>query len=524
MKTKTFPPHTHTIILMLILLLSLGTAQKANASAKAGEATVDVGSTVSISLADAYRRTLMSATNVSYDWYSDNDSYATVVSSTRYNATVRGIKATSSCKIYFRCSYFIDGYYRTMDFYYTIKVIGRDVSVTDISLNHSSLSLKEGSTAQLTPYIYPSNATNQNVSWQSSNTSVATVSVYGLVSAKSAGTTTVYCRATDGSGAYAKCIVDVEASKVYVSAITLNKTSASMQTGETVQLSASVSPTSATDKSVSWTSSSTSVATVTSDGLVMAKSPGTATVTCRAKDGSGKSAACTITVKEKSTGESKSWTGKYTVASKHVTNNPTKEYADNFEMTIDKYGRKSSIISMFGENVRLFNDQHGMFITDNGDGTATIDISYYNILKYTDNDSPLYALYTLDESAEEFSDTWTLKMNDDGTVTPGDFYIVAFTWDKQEEKWKNGQIEAFYYSMTATRDGADHIANSDIAQSRILVAGSSVILNSTTDITIYKSNGAVVYSGKTNRVDNLPEGLYIVKTAAQSKKILIKNR
>ena len=160
---RTFTTHLQTMILMV--LFAFATVQKANASAKAGEASVYEGSTVTIALADTYKRTLMQSTGVTYQWYSENSSYATVTSSTRYNATVKGIKATSSCKVYFKCSYFIDGFYRTMDFYYTITVKSTSVSVTSITLSQSSINMKEGNTYQLSASVYPTNATNKNVNW-----------------------------------------------------------------------------------------------------------------------------------------------------------------------------------------------------------------------------------------------------------------------------------------------------------------------------------------------------------------------
>ena len=135
---RTFTTHLQAIILMV--LFAFATVQNANASAKAGEASVYEGGTVTIKLADAYERTLRKSTGVTYQWYSENNSYATVTSSTRYYATVKGIKATSSCKVYFKCSYFINGFFRTMDFYYTITVKSTNVSVTNVMLNQSSIS------------------------------------------------------------------------------------------------------------------------------------------------------------------------------------------------------------------------------------------------------------------------------------------------------------------------------------------------------------------------------------------------
>lgn len=596
--------YTHLQTMILLVLFFFTTVQKINASAKAGEASVYEGYTVTIELADTYKRTLMQSTGITYQWYSENNSYATVTSSTRYNATVKGLKATSSCKVYFKCSYFIDGFYRTMDFYYTITVKSSTVSVTSVSLNQSSISLKEGNTYQLYASVYPTNATNKNVNWSSSNNSVATVN-NGLVSAKSVGTATIICRAADGSGKYATCKVSVESATVYVSSIVLNKTSATLNVGEYVQLNASVSPSSATNKSVSWTSDNTSVATVSGNGLVTAKSAGNAIITCKANDGSGKKATCTITVKEpvkpeaitlnktktsliegetlqltatvnpsdaedkavtwisdntgvatvddnglvtamsagtaniiattsnnltavctitvleKTVGEPTLWSGHYRVSSSHVESNPTKEYLDDFEMTIEEKDGIYYITSMFGEDLTQYNDG-GFKLHDNGDGTANIDVSYYNILKYTDNDSPLYAIYVFDEDTDDWTDSWVLKMNGDGSIALGDFYVAAFTWNESEEKWENGQLEALYYKMTANKEDVSGISDAVMEMPKIHIGNGSISLDEMKNITVYRDNGMIVFSGKTDRVENLSRGLYIVRIGNQSKKILIK--
>lgn len=83
---------------------------------------------------------------------------------------------------------------------------------------------------------------------------------------------------------------------VPVSSISLNSTSVSLPVGETKTLMATITPTNATNKSVTWTSSNTSVAVVNTSGVVNAKTAGTATITCTAADGSGKSATCSVTV------------------------------------------------------------------------------------------------------------------------------------------------------------------------------------------------------------------------------------
>ena len=108
--------------------------------------------------------------------------------------------------------------------YYCYRSYGRSVRavrasgeqpaqfVTSITLSQTSLSLEVGKTQTLTAAVLPSNATNKAVAWTSSNTSVATVSTSGMVTAKASGTCTITCSATDGSGVKAECQVTVGSS------------------------------------------------------------------------------------------------------------------------------------------------------------------------------------------------------------------------------------------------------------------------------------------------------------------------
>ena len=84
--------------------------------------------------------------------------------------------------------------------------------------------------------------------------------------------------------------------KVSVESVSLNKSVAEISFGRTLQLTATVAPSNATNKNVSWKSSNTSVATVSSTGTVMAVGKGTAVITCSARDGSGVKSTCRITV------------------------------------------------------------------------------------------------------------------------------------------------------------------------------------------------------------------------------------
>ena len=168
------------------------------------------------------------------------------------------------------------------------------ISVTGVSLDKTSLTLTAGDTQTLTATVSPSTATDKSVTWSSSNTSVATVSSSGVVTAKAAGSATITVKTNDG-GKTATCSVTVNAATVSVTGVSLDKTSLSMSVGDTQTLTATVSPSNATDKSVTWSSNNTSVATVSSSGVVTAKAAGTATITVTTNDG-GKTTTCTVTV------------------------------------------------------------------------------------------------------------------------------------------------------------------------------------------------------------------------------------
>ena len=172
-----------------------------------------------------------------------------------------------------------------------------EVPVTGVKLNKTSRTIAVGKTAALTATVSPSNASNKNVTWKSSNTSVATVNSKGVVTGKKAGTATITVTTKDGNKT-ATCKVTV---KVPVSGVKLNKTRQTIAVGKTAALTATVSPSNASNKNVTWKSSNTSVATVSSKGVVTGKKAGTATITVTTKDGS-KTATCKITVKMPVTG------------------------------------------------------------------------------------------------------------------------------------------------------------------------------------------------------------------------------
>ena len=102
--------------------------------------------------------------------------------------------------------------------------------------------------------------------------------------------------ATDSDGMQMNETITFTTLKMPVSSVSVSPASASLNIGKTQQLTASVQPSNASNKGVTWKSSNTAVATVSSSGVVTAKAIGTATITATAADGSGKYATATITV------------------------------------------------------------------------------------------------------------------------------------------------------------------------------------------------------------------------------------
>ena len=168
------------------------------------------------------------------------------------------------------------------------------ISVTEIKLDVTSAEMIEGDELQLNVTIIPDNATNKNVTWTTSNSSVASVSD-GKVTALKPGTATIVATTKDG-GKTATCEVTVNAKTIPVTSVTLDRTSAEMIVGDEMTLNATINPSNASNKNVIWSSSNPTVASVV-NGKVTALKSGKATITVKTEDG-GKTATCEVTVAE----------------------------------------------------------------------------------------------------------------------------------------------------------------------------------------------------------------------------------
>lgn len=173
-----------------------------------------------------------------------------------------------------------------------VTVAQKVIPVSAIEISSPSLNIVLGTAETLSVTVLPTDATDKSVTWASVNPAIATVDQTGIVSAKTVGTTTITATTTDG-GFVAACEVTVCIPYVAVTSVTLDKSTATLEKGKTLNLTATVLPENASVKSVSWSSGNTNVANVDQAGKVTAVGGGTATITAKCGDCS---ATCTVTV------------------------------------------------------------------------------------------------------------------------------------------------------------------------------------------------------------------------------------
>lgn len=170
-------------------------------------------------------------------------------------------------------------------------VVTVTVPVQGISLDREKATIFEGDELFLTATVLPDDASDPSVSWNSSDTDVATVSE-GTVKAAGIGTAVITAKAGDQA---ATCVVTVSKKTVHVTSIALDKTNLSLTVGDAATLVATVLPQDAADRSVIWESTNHSIATVDAEGNVSAISAGAVTITATTADG-GLLAGCEVTV------------------------------------------------------------------------------------------------------------------------------------------------------------------------------------------------------------------------------------
>ena len=218
------------------------------------------------------------ATNKSVSWKSSDETVAVVAP----DGTVTGLKS-GVCNI---TAITADGSNHSA----SCVIIVYDVTSINIP---DKLSLNIGETHTFKPVIIDNKATT-TLTWKSTNTSVAEINSSGLLTAKAAGTTTITCTANNGVSA--KCEVTVKSNVILATGISLNKKTVELEQGETIQLTATVSPSNAANKSVTWSNRNPDIACVDGNGLVTAVNSGICSIVATTLDGSNLSATCHVHV------------------------------------------------------------------------------------------------------------------------------------------------------------------------------------------------------------------------------------
>jgi len=185
-----------------------------------------------------------------------------------------------------------------------ITISGQVITVTSITVTGaggSTLITSDNGTLQLSATVLPADATNKTVTWSVVNgTGQATINSTGLVTALSNGTVTARATANDGSGVVGSLVITISGQVVTVTSITVTGAGGSTlitSDNGTLQLSATVLPADATNKTVTWSIvNGTGQATINSTGLVTAAANGTVTARATANDGSGIVGSLVITI------------------------------------------------------------------------------------------------------------------------------------------------------------------------------------------------------------------------------------
>lgn len=170
------------------------------------------------------------------------------------------------------------------------------IEISNQTVSGKTLSVKKGKTYTLKAEVSPSStaSANKKIKWSTSNKKIATVTSAGKVKIVGKGTVKITAKTADNKSA----TVTFKAStkKVRISKVTLKTDKKTVVAGTKVNLTATVTPITADNTKLTWTTSNKSVATVSSKGVVTTKKAGSVTITAKAKDGSGKKATVKIKV------------------------------------------------------------------------------------------------------------------------------------------------------------------------------------------------------------------------------------
>lgn len=350
-------------------------------------------------------------------WESSNKSVATVSEdgtvtckgegTSTITATVNGVKGT--CKATYS------------------KAI---IHVTSVSVSPASYADDAivGSTKQLTATVKPDNATEKTVTWSSSNTSVATVSSTGVVTCKGVGTATIKASCDGKSGS---CSVTFR--KIPVTSVTISPSSwkGQARVGVTKQLTATVKPDNATVKTVTWSSSNKSVATVTNTGNVVSTGVvGTTTITATCD---GKTSTSTITFEKVPVSSITISPSSYTVdtnvgATKQLTATVNPDYATY--KTVTWSSSNTSIVTVNNNGLITCKGPGMAYVTATADGHSQQCWITYNVVRVTQVIMSRTSARIINTGGESVGGAVRLS----ATVKPDNATYKSVSWTSSNDK------------------------------------------------------------------------------------------
>lgn len=304
---------------------------------------------------------------------------------------------------------------------------GKVKSIAISNVNSSTLVLKKGKTFSLKVKVSTSGKASKKVSYSSSNKKVATISKSGKIKAVKNGTAKITVKSNYNKKKKATLTVKVGTP---VKSVKLDKSTATMKVGESLALKATVSPSKATIKKVTYASDNKEIATVSSKGEVTAITEGKVTITVKATDGSKKTAKCVIDVvkADVATTTEKQTTEKQTTEKETTEKDTTEETTQEVE--------KGNDVSYSGYELKF---------EDNFDGNS-LDRTNWNVETHEAGwvNSELQAYVDSDENILVNDGKLTIKpiktVGEDGEVTYTSGRIN--TQGKQDYKYGLFEVKA----------------------------------------------------------------------------------
>ena len=445
------------------------------------------------------------ATDKTLTWTSSDSSVATVSA----NGEVKAIKAGSTTITVSSAN----GKTATC----VVSVAKKIIEVTGITLSNTELKMIEGDVATLTASVQPADATDKALTWTSSNEAVATVSANGEVKAVKEGNAVITVKAANG--VTATCKVTVESGIIVVTSVTLDKTSLEMTEGEAAVLKATVHPADATDKTLTWTSSDSSVATVSATGEVKALKAGTATITVSSAN--GKTATCVVTVAKKIievTSVSLDKTSLDMTEGDTATLTVTVNPSDATDRTLTWTSSDASVasVSAIGEVKAL------------KAGTATITVSTANGKTATcvvTVERKVIKMQSITLDAEELA----LEVGDThqflATVLPAETTYPELEWWTDDETVatvdQNGLLTMVGEGTTTVHVRSVRWPDIEAVCRLNVTSGVEGIMEEDAPCDIYTTNGKLLkQSVPTSEIRKLDRGLYIIRQRGKTTKLL----